>query len=83
MYSVFYRQLRIVVVTGVFAMNVGAALAFHPGQTRSGDVPQGPHQTACENQGRQGIDRAIARDGMVHCEPVGDPDPTENVDPPQ
>ena len=44
------------------------AFAFHPGQNRNGTVPQGPHQTACDNQGRQGIDRAITSGGMVHCE---------------
>ena len=56
-------------------LTASVAFAFHPGQNRSGDVPQGPHQTACGNQGRdgngqgRGIDHAIASGGMVHCEP--------------
>src|SRR3989338_11348112 len=55
-------------------LTASVAFAFHPGQNRSGDVPQGPHQTACDNQGRdgngqgRGIDHAITSGGMVHCE---------------
>lgn len=52
----------------------GPALAFHPGETHSGAVPQGPDCVACNNQGRQGIDQAISVDGTVHCDPTGGDD---------
>ncbi|PIS17213.1 MAG: hypothetical protein COT59_01915 [Candidatus Nealsonbacteria bacterium CG09_land_8_20_14_0_10_42_14] len=67
--------LPIIIV--VLALMAGFALAFHPGQNKNGDVPQGPHQTACDNQGRQGIDVAIANGGMVHCEECVEVDPRE------
>ena len=60
--------LGLVAVLVLVAFVSVTALAFHPGQNKNGEVPQGPHQTACDNEGRQGIDVAIANDGMVHCE---------------
>ena len=46
----------------------GTASAFHPGETHSGDVPQGPEWIACENPGWTGIEIAIGVGGMVHCD---------------
>ena len=69
------KLLMLAVVAGaIFALTASFAFALHPGQDRNGDVPQGPHQTACDNQGRdgngqgRGIDHAITSGGMVHCE---------------
>ena|SRR3989344_8041425 len=69
------KLLLLAVIMGViFALTASFAFAFHPGQDKNGTVPQGPHQTACNNQGRdgngqgRGIDHAIASGGMVHCE---------------
>lgn len=58
---------------------VGGALAFHPGVNNNPDheLPQGPHITACQNQGGaqnpngEGVFNAIAVGGMVHCEEDG------------
>ena len=72
----FAKILLFATVLGLaLALAASVAFAFHPGQNKSGDVPQGPHQTACGNQGRdgnaqgRGIDHAIASGGKVHCEP--------------
>lgn len=64
------KRLLIAIVTATVAVLLTASVAFatHPGQNRNGDQPQGPHQTACENQGRQGVDVAIGSGGSVHCE---------------
>ncbi len=60
-----------VILGAIFALTASFAFAFHPGQDREGTVPQGPHQTACGNEGRQGIDKAIENGGMVHCNEDG------------
>ena len=57
--------------TALALLSSGAS-AFHPGETHSGDVPQGPEWIACGNQGWNGIEVAIASDGMVHCDDVDD-----------
>ena len=71
-----YFALALVAIIVLFAMTAAPAFAFHPGEDRDGTVPQGPHQTACDNEGRGGIDEAIERGGAVHCEEEdpGDPD---------
>ena len=72
--SVKKLLLPVVIVGVIFALTASFVFAFHPGQDKNGTVPQGPHQTACNNQGRdgngqgRGIDHAIASGGMVHCE---------------
>lgn len=60
--------LLIVVAGAIFALTASVAFAFHPGEDRNGNVPQGPHQTACDNEGRQGVDVAVTNGGAVHCE---------------
>ena len=60
--------LGLIVVLVLVAFVSVTVLAFHPGQNKNGEVPQGPHQTACDNEGRQGVDVAIENDGLVHCE---------------
>lgn len=62
------------VLLAVLTTTPSGAFAFHPGETHSGAVPQGPDCIACNNQGRQGIDIAITAGGTVHCEDVGDDD---------
>lgn len=57
-----------IIMIAIFALTASFAFAAHPGEDRNGTVPQGPHQTACDNEGRQGIDEAIANDGAVHCD---------------
>jgi len=57
----------------VLMLMASTAFASHPGQNKNGVVPQGPHQTACNNEGRQGIDVAIINDGAVHCDGAGAP----------
>jgi len=60
--------LLAVILGFVFMMLASAALAFHPGVNKNGTVPQGPHQIACKNPGRVGIDKAISNGGKVHCD---------------
>lgn len=60
--------LLAIVIGVMFAMMGNFVFSFHPGRDRDGTVPQGPHQTACDNEGRQGIDKAIANGGQVHCD---------------
>jgi len=64
--SAIILGLTVVLVLTVFVSVT--VFAFHPGQDKNGEVPQGPHQTACDNEGRQGVDVAIENDGLVHCE---------------
>ena len=66
-----YRSpsLAIALAAGLATLS-GAASALHPGETHSGDVPQGPESIACENQGWNGIEIAILMDGMVHCDDI-------------
>ena len=73
------KMLLALAVAGGFSLAAGGAGAFHPGETHSGDVPQGPDSTACENQGRQGIDEAISDGGMVHCDEDDDDDNGDGV----
>lgn len=60
----------------IIAIALGAtpflAAAFDPGIGHGPEprVPQGPDVIACQNQGRRGIDRAIAHGGEVHCEGI-------------
>ena len=65
------RKALTVTLASAVALAVSGAYAFHPGETRSGDVPQGPEWIACENPGWTGIEIAISVDGMVHCEDLG------------
>jgi len=61
--------LAVILGLGVmFAIAASFVFAFHPGETQTGVVPQGPDQIACGNEGRQGIDEAITSDGQVHCD---------------
>ncbi|MBS3071290.1 hypothetical protein J4407_03250 [Candidatus Pacearchaeota archaeon] len=62
--TIIFGLIVVLVLVTFAAVTV---LAFHPGQNKNGEVPQGPHQTACDNQGRQGINIAIENGGMVHC----------------
>jgi hypothetical protein len=55
--------LKAIALAAALATTATGASAFHP---------QGPDCIACNNQGRQGIDVAIAAGGMVHCDVVDD-----------
>ena len=61
-------------------LTAGGASAFHPGETHTGEVPQGPDQVACDNEGRQGIDQAISVGGQVHCDDCDDDDNGDDGD---
>ena len=71
----WHVALALIVGVAVFAAMTVSAFAHHPGEDRDGTVPQGPHQTACENQGEGGIDEAIENGGAVHCEEEEPEDP--------
>lgn len=60
--------LFVFILGATLALTASFAFAFHPGEDKDGTVPQGPHQTACDNEGQQGIDKAIANGGLVHCD---------------
>jgi hypothetical protein len=68
------RGWKLVAMAGGAALGlaIDGAQAFHPGETHSGDVPQGPEWIACENPGWNGIEIAIGVGGMVHCEEIID-----------
>jgi len=63
--------LFVVIAGSLFVFTTSSVFAFHPGQDRNGTVPQGPNKIACDNKGRQGIDKAIDNGGEVHCETQG------------
>ena len=69
------RVLNAVALGATMAFAASAASAYHPGDTHSGDVPQGPEWFVCDNQGWNGIEVAIAADGMVHCDEQPPPPP--------
>ena len=69
------RTLATVALGGAIVLAASAASALHPGDTHSGDVPQGPEWFVCDNEGWNGIEVAISVDGMVHCEPLPPPPP--------
>jgi len=76
--SSFKRMVAAAIVGAALAGSiVGGAAAFHPGNADGSppEVPQGPDQVACLNQGGfenpngMGVINAIERGGQVHCSP--------------
>lgn len=66
------KKLLQIIVTITLGTAPIIAVAFDPGVGHGPEprVPQGPNIIACQNEGRQGIDRAIGHGGEVHCEGI-------------
>jgi hypothetical protein len=72
-----YKRLMAAGIVGAALAGslVGGAAAFHPGAADGTppEVPQGPDQVACDNQGGfdnpsdMGVINAIEQGGQVHC----------------